>query len=106
MALKLHPLNSPSPMTRFKSLYGIAVLFAACFNSGLAAPLFAPGNPIFGGRINGSNFEVGAIGLDGGNTNYTDNFWPAAESPDHAIDGFGQKYLNFAELNTGFIVTP
>jgi len=34
------------------------------------------------------------------------NAWPNAESPDHAIDGVGQKYLNFAKLNTGIVVTP
>jgi hypothetical protein len=74
--------------------------------SAQAASIFAPGDAIFGGRSDGTSFLVGAAGTDGGNTIYTDNVWPAAESPDHAIDGVGQKYLNFAELNTGFIVTP
>jgi len=31
---------------------------------------------------------------------------PAAETVDHAIDDFGQKYLNFLDLNSGFSVTP
>jgi hypothetical protein len=31
---------------------------------------------------------------------------PAAESVDHAIDGVGQKYLNFLDLGSGFAVTP
>ncbi|HEY7118947.1 MAG TPA: PA14 domain-containing protein [Tepidisphaeraceae bacterium] len=31
---------------------------------------------------------------------------PAAESVDHMFDGFGQKYLNFLDLNSGAIVTP
>ena len=70
------------------------------------ASLFTPGDTIFGGRSDGTSFLVGAAGSDGGNTIYTDNVWPANESPDHVIDGVGQKYLNFAELNTGFIVTP
>jgi hypothetical protein len=34
------------------------------------------------------------------------NTWPAAESPDHAVDGVGQKYLNFGRENTGFLVSP
>ena len=71
-----------------------------------AASLFTPGDTIFGGSSDGTSFLVGAVGTDGGNTIYTDNIWPLNESPDHVIDGVGQKYLNFAELNTGFIVTP
>src|SRR5262245_12778597 len=31
---------------------------------------------------------------------------PAAETVDHAIDGVGQKYLNFLDLGSGFAVTP
>lgn len=34
------------------------------------------------------------------------NQWPGGENPTFAIDGFGQKYLNFGEQNTGFAVTP
>src|SRR5678816_2122627 len=69
----------------------------------VAAPLFNAGDPFFGGQLDtGTNqFNVGIAGTAGGVNN-----WPAAESPDHAIDGFGQKYLNFAKTNTGFIVTP
>lgn len=34
------------------------------------------------------------------------NSWPAAESPDKATDGItSSKYLNFGELNTGYIFT-
>lgn len=44
---------------------------------------------------------VGVVGTAAGVNN-----WPAAESPDHAIDGFGQKYLNFGETDTGFLITP
>lgn len=71
-----------------------------------AAPVLTPGDTIFGGRSDGTSFLVGAAGGDGGNNNYIDNVWPGGESPDHVIDGVGLKYLNFAELNTGFIVTP
>jgi hypothetical protein len=34
------------------------------------------------------------------------NTWPANESPEFAINGAGQKYLNFGKENTGFIVVP
>jgi hypothetical protein len=40
-----------------------------------------------------------------GNIEYQ-NFWPAAEAPSFAIDGVGQKYLNFTRENGGFIVQP
>ena len=72
----------------------------------VTVPLFSPTDTVFGGISDGTNFLVGAVGTDGGNTNYTDNVWPAAESPDHIIDGVGQKYLNFAELNAGVVITP
>jgi PEP-CTERM motif len=88
-----------------KVLFGIVFCGIGVVQS-QAVQLTAPGNPILGGRSDGLNFLVGAIGTDGGSTTYTDNVWPGAESPDHAIDGVSQKYLNFAELNAGFIVTP
>lgn len=34
------------------------------------------------------------------------NNWPAGEAPNFAIDGVGQKYLNFGKFNTGFAITP
>lgn len=34
-----------------------------------------------------------------------ENTWPTVESPDHAIDDQYNKYLNFAELNAGVIIT-
>ncbi len=66
-----------------------------------ADPVFAPGDFTLGGMSDGTNFNIGIAGTAAGVNN-----WPAAESPDHVIDGVGQKYLNFAKLNTGFIVTP
>lgn len=77
-----------------------------------AAAIFSPSNTIFGVRNDGTNLLIATNGSDGGNTNYADNFWPGAvgaannEEPLHAIDGVGQKYLNFAELNTGVMVSP
>lgn len=46
-------------------------------------------------------FEVGTEGFDADTNN-----WPGAEGPEHAIDGVGQKYLNFGKENTGVLVTP
>ena len=34
------------------------------------------------------------------------NQWPGGEPPSAAIDGVGQKYLNFGKFNTGVVVTP
>jgi hypothetical protein len=44
---------------------------------------------------------VGNEGFNGGANN-----WPGGEPPSAAIDGAGQKYLNFGGENTGFVVTP
>jgi hypothetical protein len=35
-----------------------------------------------------------------------DSRYPGAESPANLVDGTNNKYLNFGELNSGFIVTP
>ena len=65
----------------------------------LPPTIFRPGDPILGGQIIGNNFEVGGVGGGGNN-------WPGGEGPEHAIDGVGQKYLNFAKFNAGVLVTP
>ena len=45
-------------------------------------------------------FTVGAVGGSG-------NTWPGAETPPNAVDNnTATKYLNFAKLNTGFLITP
>ena len=77
---------------------GASLLLGATLN---AAPWLTAGDPLIGGQLVSGQFNQGTIGTVAGVNN-----WPAAESPDHAIDGVGQKYLNFAEFNTGFIVTP
>ncbi|MCB1097137.1 MAG: hypothetical protein KDN22_16305, partial [Verrucomicrobiae bacterium] len=66
-------------------------------------PIFAPGDAVIGGALSadGTQFEVGLAG-----TTADTNNWPGGEAPEFAIDGVGQKYLNFAKLNTGVIVTP
>lgn len=54
----------------------------------------------------GQLFVIG----DGICCNPGNNEWPSAEGPEFAIDGVGQKYLNFGaqdnNFSTGFAVTP
>lgn len=78
-----------------------AALAVACAGSIHAANIFAPGDAVLGGANDGVNFVVGVVGTAGGVNN-----WPGGEPPTAAIDGVGQKYLNFAELNTGILATP
>ena len=59
----------------------------------VAAVIFTPGDTIFGGVKSGATFTI-------------NNNWPGNEAPSNAIDGVGQKYLNFSMINTGFIVNP
>ena len=78
---------------------------AASSLSASAANLLVPSDAIIGGILNGSDFQVGVVGTAGGVNN-----WPAAEPPQDMINGIigggGEKYLNFARLNTGVIITP
>jgi len=78
-------------------------LAAACVLAPVAQAdnIFAPTNPILGGAVSSGFFTVGTVGT-AGNTNN----WPGAETPNLAIDGTVSKYLNFAKLNTGFLVNP
>lgn len=47
-------------------------------------------------------FTVGTSG-----TTPNVNNWPTAETPPNAVDGTtATKYLNFAKLNTGYLITP
>lgn len=66
-----------------------------------AAAIFAPGDPIVGGQSDGTTFTAGIVGFPP-----NVNAWPPAEPPAAAIDGVGQKYLNFGVTNTGVLVTP
>ena len=61
-----------------------------------------------GGVVTGGTFIEGVVG-----TAATVNNWPAAEAPPNTVDipvlpalPTSTKYLNFAELNTGVILTP
>ena len=81
------------------------LLLATATSLSHAVTILAPGDPIIGGARVGGNFEVGVVGVTGGVNN-----WPAAEPPEDLINGIigggGEKYLNFAREDTGFIVTP
>jgi hypothetical protein len=61
-------------------------------------------SPALAGPILGPNDPILAIDRDG---DLSLSNYPAAESPDKALDGDpGTKYLNFGKLNTGLMVTP
>ena len=90
----------------YNSMKFLKILFAGliltlCGHSVYAMSIISPGDSILGGQSNGTNFLIGIEGFD-----QDVNNWPGAESPDHLIDGVGQKYLNFGKLNTGAIITP
>ncbi len=82
-----------------KKLTIVSVLLVCCCFTPLHAAIISPGDDIWGIQINGNNINVGAEGSGANN-------WPGGEVPSHIIDGVGQKYLNFGETNTGFVVTP
>ncbi|MCB1097228.1 MAG: hypothetical protein KDN22_16765 [Verrucomicrobiae bacterium] len=63
--------------------------------------LLAPSNTLFGGQLTADGFVIGVAG-----TTADTNNWPAGEAPGFAIDGAGQKYLNFGKFNTGLLVIP
>jgi len=76
-----------------------------------AADVTAPGDPVLGVvAVAGQPYSaIAVVGTAAGVNNY-----PAAEPPEEAIDDIGPsptplggaKYLNFAELNTGLIISP
>lgn len=70
-----------------------------------AVAIFSATDAIIGGARVGGDFVEGSEGTTGGVNN-----WPGAEPPSDLINGIigggGEKYLNFAELDTGFIITP
>ena len=80
-----------------------AIAFAAALTAlaggASAATVFAPTDTVIGGERQGTDFVVGQTAP--GSLN---NDWPANEGPVHAIDGVGQKYLNFAKEDSGFLV--
>ena len=81
----------------------VAAMIAAIALPAGAATITAAGDPVVGGQASAdlSTFEEGTEG-----TVQPGNNWPGAEGPENAINGVGQKYLNFGIQNTGIIVTP
>jgi hypothetical protein len=87
-------------------IFGLCIALCLFAHDGVQANgLLAPGDPILGGVLSGDQFQVGVAGTAAGVNN-----WPEAEPPGDLINGIigggGEKYLNFAELNTGVIMTP
>ncbi len=84
-----------------------AVVLTACGGTSVASAqtvITMPGNPIVGvaATPGGMTSTLATVGTVGGQNNY-----PAAESPPNSIDGvLTTKYLNFAQVNVGFIVEP
>lgn len=72
-----------------KILFILAVILVAVSIDSAQADVTVPGDPLV--RVDGSGGAPDP---------------PPAEVVSHAIDDNTQKYLNFNELNTGFIVTP
>lgn len=79
----------------------LALLVLTLTGASMAEDLLSPSDTVFGGQLTGGNFQVGMNGFAAGANN-----WPGGEAPLNALDGVGQKYLNFAEFNTGIVVTP
>ena len=79
----------------------LALLVLIANGAAKAEDLLSPSDTVYGGQLTGDNFQVGMSGFAAGANN-----WPGGEAPVNALDGVGQKYLNFARLNTGIVVTP
>lgn len=82
-------------------VFCLTILFFSPALIAQITPIFAPGDPIVGGELQVTQFEEGVAGFV-----VPGNNWPGGEAPEFAIDGFGQKYLNFIKENGGFVVTP
>ena len=110
--------NLPAPGT-YLDASGTNVLTVQVFNAGIGSSdldfdtellatsvtpvnVLAPGHPIVGvGATAGSS--ASSIAASGG---VSGNAYPLTESPDKCIDvNTATKYLNFARINCGFIVT-
>ena len=69
-----------------------------------AAPMLSATTTVFGGRVVGSNFVTGTVGVAANANN-----WSAAQSPTRLVNGImggdSEKYLNSAITNTAVIFT-
>jgi hypothetical protein len=89
MALRVHKDRGMG----FSTLIGeIALGALLTVGSAQALSILAPDNLIQGVHVSGTDITVGVAG-----TTAMLNNWPVAEAPVNAIDGVGQKYLNFAK---------
>lgn len=89
----------PAASTR-SGLLRTAGIAALAIVSAHAAPLFAPGDPVFAYDLDTAGGSTGGVTFPAVN-------YPGAESPAQAIDGSsGTKYLNFSKYSAGIIVTP
>ena len=88
-----------------KKLLLSSCILAGSISLSHAVAIFAPGDPVIGGVRSGGAWVTGVVGTAGGVNN-----WPGAEPPEDLVNGVigggGEKYLNFAELDTGIIITP
>src|SRR3954464_13449485 len=78
----------------------------AAFTQIHGANLVSSTDKVLGGIVSGAlptdTFTVGQAGTTG-----NVNDWPPLEAPLNALDSnTATKYLNFAKLNTGFLVMP
>jgi hypothetical protein len=97
-------MNTPShsyatsPYRTHRILLTAASLLASA--AAHAAPLLAPGDPIFA-------YDLDTAGGNTGNTAFATVNYPPGEAPGFAIDGSpATKYLNFCRHTSGIIVTP
>lgn len=89
----------PAASTR-SGLLRTAGMAALAMVSAHAAPLFAPGDPVFAYDLDTAGGSTGGVTFPAVN-------YPGSESPAQAIDGSsGTKYLNFSKYSAGIIVTP
>jgi autotransporter-associated beta strand protein len=89
---------SASPYRAHRILLTAASLLASA--AAHAAPLLAPGDPIFA-------YDLDTAGGNPGATAFAAVNYPAGEQPGFAIDGSPTtKYLNFCRHTSGIIVTP
>ncbi len=109
--LTLPAVRSRQPRAFFAMKTSVAptlALFGFSTLSAGAAALLAPTDPIKGGLLSGGTFTVATPGTAAGQNQFPNGTDP--EPPEDMINGFmggaNEKYLNFAKLNTGIVVSP
>ncbi len=101
--IALRALRPPQARFGVVSALLMSAVLLATGSRALATNLLVPGQSIIGVAATPGSASS-SIALEG--TTPGANNYPAAEAPNFAIDGdTSTKYLNFAKINTGFIVT-